>query len=268
MRSLALLILLPLITGCTNRLFIPASYSPNDPTATVAMVQDGDLDILVENMEVTAKHFVYDVEVVNKSDRSVFLDPHEAYYYGAEQAFQPLEAGASVRESFGQAISGAREVRALKEKEVHRDIRATIRSRQAVAAIVLIAATAVVVNDIVQDSQDFSKEIWTAADARRSQMRDVATFAGLVTADMIRAGMEMQQEKEFADLDFLPEEYLHRTLVMAGERIRGKVFLPRRDVDFVRIVIPVESRDYVFDFRQASGREIRAIKEARRFVTE
>lgn len=249
-----------LISGCSNRLYVPATYSPDQGKAVVGAIQDQSLEVFMEHIEQTGKHLVFDLEIINKSDRSVVVNPHKIFYYGAYTEFQGLKEGENVRASFGHAVDGARELYALTEEDVNRDIRATVRTQQAIGIILAVAAAAVVVNDIVQDGEDYSSEYISRSSARRAQNRDIATFASVVTVDMIQTGLEISQMKKFANLEYLPDEYLHEQILLPGSSMRGKVFLPLREVDHLRVVVPIDSRDYIFDFREASSREMREIR--------
>ncbi len=260
MRLIWLIGIIFLVSGCSNRIYIPESFSSADSKAVIGAIETDDLSLFMENINNTGSHFIYDLEVVNNGDDPILVDPHQIFYYGSHESFPALQPGQDVHSSFASATEQARGVFALKEKQVNNDIRANVRAKQAVGVVLMIAAAAVVVNDVVQDSKDFNKEIWTRSDARRSQARDLATFAGLVTLDMVRAGMEMEQQRQYEDLEFLPQEYLHKRMILPGESIRGKVFLPKRDVDHIRLIVPLESRNYVFDFRKATGAEMRLIK--------
>jgi hypothetical protein len=260
MRILLLATILPLITGCTNKLYVPATYSPTDGDAVVGTIQDDQVQVYLENIEQTGKHMIFDLQVINQSDQPIVVDPHEIFYYGAFNPFPELTPGENVHSVFSHAVEGARGVYALTEEKVHKDIRATVRSQQAVGIVLAVAAAALVVNDIVQDSEDYSKEFWTKADANQARNRDIATFASLITVDMIRAGMEMDQMKKFEDLEYLPDEYLHEMILMPGNSVRGKVFLPVREVNHIRLVIPLGSHDYIFDFREATSKEMRVLR--------
>lgn len=260
MRLLILSAAVILISGCSDRLFVPSTYSPDKGKAVVGAIQDESLEVFMEHIEQSGKHLVFDLEVINKSDHSVVLDPHKIFYYGANTEFQGLKEGENVRASFGHAIDGARELYALTEEDVNRDIRATVRTERALAIVLAVAAAAVVVNDIVKDGEDYSSEYISKSAARRAINRDIATFASLVTVDMIQTGLEISQMKKFEDLEYLPEEYLHEQILLPGSSMRGKVFLPLREVDHLRVVVPIDSRDYIFDFREASVSEMQEIR--------
>jgi hypothetical protein len=260
MRLLILSVAVFLISGCSSRLYVPASYSPDQGKAIIGAIQDESLEVFLEHIEQSGKHLVFDLEIINKSDQSVLVDPQKIFYYGAYSPFPGLTNGENVRSAFGHAIDGAREVYALDEDAVNRDIRSVVRTQQAIGIVLAVAAAAVVVNDIVKDEEDYSSEYISKSKAQRAQNRDIVTFASLVTVDMIQSGLEVSQMKKFADLEYLPDEYLHEQALLPGSSMRGKVFLPVREVDHLRVVVPIGSRDYIFDFREASQREMREIR--------
>lgn len=249
---LLIILQLPLLYACGPKTLVPQTYVPADKDRIVSVRDNGNVKVLVEHMPATGQHTVFDVEVVNESDEIVRIDPHSFSLYGSDAAFtlDPDTDADIYQQSFALALPEFRGQYALREKEVNRDIKRQVTTKKVLGAMLVVAATAVVVHDAVQDSKDYSKVEWTIQDARRSENRDWATATSLVTLDMISQGLRLSNEKQFEDLKYLPAEYLHEILVFPGESVRGKVFFHRVPCKFVRLILPVDTETFIVDLKR------------------
>jgi hypothetical protein len=91
----------------------------------------------------------------------------------------------------------------------------------------------------------------------------MVTIGGLAAMDVVREQSAISAMQASEDLHFLPGEILEEGIIMPGQVFRGKAFFPLTNDDFIRMIIPVESKEFVLDFRWATIKEQRKLSRSR-----
>ena len=250
------LILISLVSiSCSSSRLVPFDYSAERPGETLAHVNDGEAELFLEHIPSEGDQMVFDLEVFNDSHEPFELDPHAIVLYRAQQPFPAVKDGLSVF-SQSRMHSGHGGTQAAPQEEVNNFFRKRIRSQRAAQTALLVIGVALAVNDAIQDSKDWNQEFWTHADVQRAATRDAVTFGGLVAADLISQTIEAEKIRTIEDLQFLPDEYLSKTIIYTKASARGRLYFQNeKGYSHYRIIVPLEGKEYIFEFRQPNGEE-------------
>jgi hypothetical protein len=242
---------------------VPEDFAVDNPRATAMSLQVNNKLFYLEHMPDDTQQLVFDLEVINEGSTDFLFSPERTRIYMSNIPFptEPVrnvteQSVVHIRENGGRAA-----VKPRSAKQVNDFIRKRIQAQRAMQVVMLVAGAALVVSDVVQDANDASKEVVTQRDVNRSIMRDVATASSLVALDVIGGEVEQQIIKKQEDLEYLPDEYFNEVVLLPGRRSRGKVFFPANEnYVYYRIIIPVDQKGYIFDFRRPKAAERRAMR--------
>lgn len=256
------------MSSCSSMQLVPGDFRATDPTSTALGLRASGKVIYLEHLPDDSQQFVFDLEIINESKHSYMVDPSRLRLYASQRPFPNTE----VENRTEQAVSHVKQyggiptVKPRSAKEVNEFFERKIRAQRAWQVAMLVAGTALVVSDVVQDVNDSKKEIFTQKDINRAIMRDVATGSALVAMDMASGQMDGNIAKRAEDLEFLPDEYLGAQLLLEGSSARGKVFFPKKPATqaytYYRIIMPVDGAAHIFDFRMPKASERRAMRHA------
>ncbi len=249
------------LVSCQSAHLVPVSYSVENPGETISFVKDEIAEIYLEHIPDESKQLVFDLDVWNTGNEYMVVKPQNMMIFGSPVPFPtPSNTDLNVYQET-VSISGVTGKRASSQEEVNAFFRRRIRSQQAAQIALVLAGVALAVNDAVQDSKDYNKEFWTKQDSRRSAARDVATFAGFLTVDILSQAFEHETVQVREDLAYLPQEYLNEEMLYPDGHTRGRVFFRySADYDYYRIILPVEGVHYIFDFRRPEPAERKFLK--------
>jgi len=210
--------------------------------------------IVAENIEVNDRQIVFDLEVKNETDHRLRFNPEEAYYLASNAPF-PLDYRDG---NISEVESKLKKHYAFSEKEVARYYENKVKSQKRANLITGIISAGLLVFDAAMASNGMSVES-SSKFFNQETIRSMVTIGGLAAMDVVREQSAITAMQASEDLHFLPGEILEEGVVMPGQVFRGKVFFPITRDDFVRMIVPVESREFVLDFRWATKKEQRKL---------
>ena len=249
-----------LISSCGSVQMVPVSYTKERPDEVISTISDNRVELFVEHWGEDPNQLVFDLQVNNTGNEMIRIQPEEIRIFGSQE---PFPEGLATDHEVVQAIvfSQSQGAKAMSDTEVNRYFKRRIRSRQAAQIALMVASIALVVNDVVNDVEDSKKEYWTSNDANRAARREVLTFTGLLTADLLTGMLEDEKIRTIEDLKYLPKEYFFEELIYPQGSSRGKIFFKYSIVyNYYRVIVPVEGINYVFDFRKAFAGERRYLR--------
>jgi hypothetical protein len=214
--------------------------------------------IVAENIEVNDRQIVFDVEVKNETDHRLRFDPVEAYYLASNTPF-PLDYRDG---NISEVESGLKKHYALSEKEVARYYEKKVKSQKRANLITGIISAGLLVFDAAMASKGVPVEA-SSKFFNQETIRSMVTIGGLAAMDVVREQSAITAMQASEDLHFLPGEILEEGVIMPGQVFRGKVFFPITNDDFIRMILTVESREFVLDFRWATIKEQRKLYRSR-----
>jgi hypothetical protein len=214
--------------------------------------------IVAENIEVNDRQIVFDVEVKNETDHRLRFNPEEAYYIASNAPF-PLDYRDG---KISEVESGLKKHFALSEKEVARYYEKKVKSQKRANLITGIISAGLLVFDAAMASKGVPVEA-SSKFFNQETIRSMVTIGGLAAMDVVREQSAITAMQASEDLHFLPGEILEEGVIMPGQVFRGKVFFPITNDDFIRMILTVESREFVLDFRWATIKEQRKLYRSR-----
>lgn len=244
-------------TTHAQKLLVPVTFDPRHDEGQVAVIDTEGLAIFVESLEVHKAAIVFDVEVRNLSLQPLHINPGQMHMMASKTEFPVAEAdGTAATMRFENSLERHY---ALKEREVEKSYHASIRSNNAMGTVFMVMAAGLVAFDMVKDIQDIQAPFWSERMARNSTLRDIASITGVVTADLANKKFQLENESSREDLHYLEQEILLETNLEPMEAVRGKVFFPREKARYYRILLPIDDKDYIFDFRKARRKECKSL---------
>ena len=207
----ALLLTLSLITvvavsSCSTMQLVPGDFRADNPTSTALGLEASNKVFYLEHLPNDSRQFVFDLEVINESGESYMMDPLRMRMYASPKPFPNTEATNLTEQAVNHVkqYGGLATIRPRSAKEVTEFFERKIRAQRAWQVAMLVAGTALVVSDVVQDVNDSKKEVFTQRDINKAVMRDVATASALVAMDLATQQMDETIMKRAEDLEFLP----------------------------------------------------------------
>ena len=245
--------LLPLVLlGC-----LPNRLVPHDFTITQnndeAFVDMDSFSIALRNLSIENDHFVFGMEVHNKSSKPIFIHPKNIRKYAHHRSYQENEE----YKYFQEVLF------ALSPEQVHAFFEAKRKSAQAAAAFLFLLGAAITTYDMIKDEKDNRKENWTEKDEKKAATRDFVTTTSLLATDLLSEAAFASEENAEVELSYLPQELFDREVIYAGEKYQGKILFKRFSEiqSFHRVTCPLEGQQFHFDFRKATIRERRFLHE-------
>ena len=214
--------------------------------------------IIAENIEVNDRQIVFDVEVKNETDHRLRFDPENAFYLASDDPF-PLDYQDGYRT---EVESKLKKHYAFSEKEVARYYENKVKSQKRANLITGIISAGLLVFDAAMASKGVSSEA-SSKFFNQEAIRSMVTVGGLAAMDIVREQSAVTAMQASENLHFLPGEILEDGVIMPGQIFRGKVFFPITRNDYIRVIIPVESKEFVLDFRWATVKEQRKLYRSR-----
>jgi hypothetical protein len=214
--------------------------------------------IVAENIEVNDRQIVFDVEVKNETDHRLRFNPENAYYLASNSPFpQDYQDGYT-----SEAESKLRKHYAFSEEEVARYYENKVKSQKRANLITGIISAGLLVFDAAMATQGIPVET-SSKFFNQETIRNMVTVGGLAAMDIVREQSAITAMQASEDLQFLPGEILEEGVIMPGQIFRGKIFFPISRDDFIRMIVSVESKEFVLDFRWATMKEQRKLYRSR-----
>jgi hypothetical protein len=151
---------------------------------------------------------------------------------------------------------------AFSEKEVARYYENKVKSQKRANLITGIISAGLLVFDAAMASKGMPVEA-SSKFFNQETIRSMVTVGGLAAMDIVREQSAITAMQASEDLQFLPGEILEEGVIMPGQVFRGKVFFPITRDDFIRMIVPVESKEFILDFRWATIKEQRKLYRSR-----
>ena len=214
--------------------------------------------IVAENIEVNDHQIVFDVEVKNETDHRLRFDPENAFYLASDDPFL-MDYHNGYRT---EVESKFKKHYAFSEKEVARYYENKVKSQKRANIITGIISAGLLVFDAAMASKGVSSEA-SSKFFNQEAIRSMVTVGGLAAMDIVKEQSAITAMQASEDLHFLPGEILEEGVIMPGQIFRGKVFFPITRKDYIRVIVPVESKEFVLDFRWATMKEQRKLYRSR-----
>jgi hypothetical protein len=214
--------------------------------------------VVAENIEVNDRQIVFDVEVKNETDHRLRFNPEEAFYLASDDPF-PL----NYQDGYNSELeSSLKKHYAFSEKEVARYYENKVKSQKRANLITGIISAGLLVFDAAMASKGVPVEA-SSKFFNQETIRSMVTIGGLAAMDIVREQSAITAMQASEDLHFLPGEILEEGVIMPGQVYRGKVYFPITRKDNIRVILSVESREFLLDFRWATQKEVRKLYKAR-----
>ena len=249
-------ILLLLFTMCSafgQQYLIPDAYDREIDLNKIAIIDNHDQVVFIENMEWNAAAVVFDVEIRNFSLDKLEVAPTEMIMMVSRESFPLVAESGSA--SVTQFENNLKRHHALHQRDAANNYRKIIRTRKALGIALTALAVGLATYDAAKDTQDWQSSIWTEAMTRQSITRDFVTMVGFVSTDVAKGIIEKANVRQTEDLQYIDQEILEYTSVKPMEAVRGKVFFPGAKGKYYRVIIPLAGNEYVIDFRKPTSRE-------------
>jgi hypothetical protein len=241
---------------------VPNAFDRKYDDSKVAVIDNDDHVVIIENLERNAAALVFDVEIRNFSLRELDVSPVDMRMLASDHRFPTLAESDQVTvTNFERDLN---HYAALNSDEAVEGYHKLLRSRKALGIALVALAAGLATWDAVKDAQEWQSSIWTDAMANKSATRDFITMAGIFSADMANSIIREANLRHSEDMHFIHQEILEYTLVKPMEAVRGKVFFPGGKHKYSRIIIPLADNEYVFDFRKPTGKERQYLKKQNR----
>lgn len=209
----------------------------------------------LENLAVESDYLVFSLEVINQSSQPVLVQSSKMITF---MSYTPISDSAMTQHVLARS--------AMTPSQIERLFKNKVQQAEALSVLLAVAGVALVVNDAVKDTKDYSDESWTPSKATRSAARDVATVTGLVATDILSEVAYRQKRTAREELHYLPNELFVKEWIEPGERYFGKVlFRKEATFEYYRIILPSpDGLQFNFDFRKATGTERKFIRSVHR----
>lgn len=246
------LLLLVFTIGCQSRL-VPVAYQPKERDAHVGIATQDDITIYLENLEYKNEIVVFDLEIINESGEGFYFDPEKIYFYTSPSGFKSVE---NLEENWQEKSSSLGTAKyAMSKRGVENYYRKSIRSKETSKFLVGLLAVGATALNIAGGSGELGGSAFS------NVAREVLVGASIVGSEVANDVLTQKQIQDDEDLYYVDQEILKNGNVEDGSAIRGKVYLKRRDRNkFYRVVVPLTYYDFIFDMREASGREMQYLR--------
>jgi hypothetical protein len=228
--------------SCSSQILVPGWFDSKVNSKKHNWLDYQGIVIVAENIEINDRQIVFDVEVKNETDHRLRFYPEMTYYLASDAPFQ-----LDYRDGYTSEVeSKLKKHYAFSEKEVARYYENKVKSQKRANLITGIMP-------VEASSKFFNQET----------IRSMVTVGGLAAMDIVREQSAITAMQASEDLQFLPGEILEEGVIMPGQVFRGKVFFPITRDDFIRMIVPVESKEFILDFRWATIKEQRKLYRSR-----
>lgn len=263
MKKLTYFIALVVMSSCSHQALVPYEYNAKIDRDPVSVIEANGLTVYMENIERKSNLLVFDLEVANERERPVKLSHPELYYYAGEEKFHDIHDTVTMdlKNAYAVADQKINHRKAMSAKRVEQYYENRASNKKAMGIFLFALGVGLVVNDIVKDSEDAQKAIWTENDQDRAASRDILTASTLLAIDIVGNETAREEARNYEDLHYLPFEMFPEKNIQPGQSFRGKVFFPLNQAHkYYRFVIPLGNTDYVFDFRKRKGEDKKKLR--------
>jgi len=243
--------------SCSSHILVPGWFDSKVNSKKHNWLDYQGIIIVAENIEVNDRQIVFDVEVKNETDHRLRYNPEEAYYLTSNSPF-PLDYQDGYSSEYK---SDLKKHYAFTEKEVARYYENKVKSQKRTNLITGIISAGLLVFDAAMASRGVPVEA-SSKFFNQEAIRSMVTVGGLAAMDVVREQSAITAMQAGEDLHFLPGEILEEGVIMPGQTFRGKVFFPITRDDYIRMIMTVESSEFVLDFRWADVKEQRKLRKA------
>ena len=234
-----------------------ASCGPLVPLTYVKGKTDHDLTQTIETPEATVYlqylqkqygYYIFDLEVVNHSQEPMSMAPQFISFYASSKSFMAPNdeddvhlisgpnSALNMRRQFANSPAATENIYYKKMKE-----------KRTGAVLFAIIGAGLILYDGVKDSDDNQKETWTKKEEKKSLGRDLLVSVALTATDIANE----EAEQAVYESKYVPFELFPECTIPPGKQVRGKIFIPiEASYRYSRVVVPVLSTDYVFDFKR------------------
>ena len=244
--------LLIILTAC-NHYLVPSWYNTRVHSEKHDWLEYNGITIVAENLETEDSHLVFDIEIKNETDYRIQFYPSEIYYLGSNTPYPPdidMEALAAFESKLVKNYM-------FSEKEVSNYFKKKAKKQRNAGVIAGILSASLLVLDAALDAKDMKSNEWTSKKIKNSNTRDLITFASIAAMDLVQEQTAMGASMSAEELHYLPDEILRTKEIYPGEIYRGKAYFPLTKDKYVRLIIPLGSNDFSFNFRWADDRTFR-----------
>jgi hypothetical protein len=253
-KILQLWALLLLLASCAP--VVPLyQLDPANPNP-LAVLETDEITIKLQHLNNQFGHYVFDLEIINKSSKPLDFSPQRVEYYAAPKMFSvPYFIEDLRKESYSNSQLIEKHIFAVNPETIKDFIEQRERGLATAKTIFAIISIGAMVYDGIQDAKDFKKERWTQADVNRSVNRDVLIASSLFLTDVSNTSHEIARQEAY----YLPHELFPDMEIEGFSQQRGKIFLPiGTSFRYMRMILPIGEKEYVFDFkrRNAKGKDL------------
>lgn len=228
-----------LVSACAP--YVPENHGGQ---TRVAALEAHQLTLYLEHLGTQHGHHVFDLEVINQSTTPIEFFPGRIRAYSDSRPIHH-ERGPDINRPGLPLHMAARSPDFILNFYQQRE-----RTRQTMAVIFSVLSVGVMVYDAVEDNKDARKTVVTESDVNRAVQRDAAVVASVAVADAAGHSAQAMAQENY----FLPREVFPDVLLPAGERQRGKIFVPSEiNMRYLRLVVPIGRVEYVFDFKRRTN---------------
>lgn len=234
-------------------LVVPLQYDKKSNENTVIRIEEDNVTVYLEHIANKFDNLVFDLEVINDGDDSISLGPQMISFYASNKPF-PTVTGSKEEVQHMSALNSQLMLKkefARSVSEVNALYNQNIKSKAAIGTFLFVVGVGLALNDAIQDSKDSRKETWTPKDERKAVLRDAVVTTALLATDVVGASLN----KDTEDNNYLPHELFPDCKIEPGQRVRGKIFISGEiRYRYYRIVVPIKTTDYIFDFRRKGAK--------------
>jgi hypothetical protein len=231
---------------------VPLSYNANIPEDPLYLgIETEEATVFLQYTESKHHHYIFDLQVINNSSSALSIAPQLISYYASSTTFKPLDSLVDVHKlSEPNSSLFMKRQFANSADETKRLFRKKKESTLSGAGILLgLLAVGLAVYDAEKDKEDSEKETLSRREKNEDIARDIVVAVAQTASEAAFEVSKEEREEEF----IVPYKLFAESTILASDSVRGQIFLPKQSFEYQRIVVPVGSYDYVFDFRKASN---------------
>ena len=242
-----------IVFGSCNHYLVPSWYNARVHSDKHDWLEYNGITVLAENLESEDQHLVFDIEIKNETNHRLRFDPADIFYMGSNIPYPPANDHALTSKFESELVKS----KAFSEKDVAAYFKKKAKKQRTAGLIAGILSASLVVIDATLDAKDFSSKEWSSKKLKNSNTRDVITFASVAALGIVQEQTAMSASMSQEELHYLPDEILNATEIQPGQSYRGKAYLPLTKDKYIRLIIPLGSNDFSFNFRWADDRTFR-----------
>lgn len=235
-----------LLVGCLPGRLVPLDYSI-EKNNLEAYIELDSVTVSMINLEVKRDHFVFGLEIENKSSLPIFIDVSKIKKYANDLSYR----------SKNQTNAYQEVTSAMTPLQVNKFFEAKKNNAEGAAFLLFLVGAAIETYGAIKDNSDNNKSSCSNEDERKSRNRELATAGALIATDILSDIALQSSEVAATELQYLPKELFDREVVYPNESYNGKVLFKRIGSlkKHHRITVPLEGDKLHFDFRKATQKE-------------